>query len=140
MVAIEAGVEGLFFSQKPPGDAGFEEPRGDISVGLTGVFSGFRALFDLVFHGLESGGLEVVKNAIGQDVGMAQVGQVRGKSGELQQGFEGKKAGFDAPTAAIDSPEMSVGIAVFVRQGGQQDFRFAPRQVETNKPVGNHGR
>lgn len=89
-------------AQKPLANAVLEEPGGDVPVWLVIVFPLSVELFDFRFEGFQCGGLEVEKNERGKDVGVAQIGQVGGKIGDLEERFEGEEAGFDAPPCGIN--------------------------------------
>lgn len=89
-------------AQKPRTDSRFEQPCEDVPVGLVIEFSVPVDLPDLGFEGFQQGGLEVKKQERGENVGVAQIGQVGRKIGDLEERLEDKKAGFDAPTGGIN--------------------------------------
>lgn len=141
MVALDAGLHlGGFVVQKPAREALFHQARRDVPIGPAVVLSPLVDFFDGPFEGPEAGGLDVVKGENGEDVLMAQFGQVGGKIGELEKGFEGEKAGFDAPAQAVKAAKMGVWVPPFVQQRGQQHFDLARREHKTDEPIGERRR
>lgn len=130
----DAALNFGFVAQKPVRDSDFEQTRGDVSIGLIIEFSSPVEAFDFWFDRSQRGGEEVEKSQGGKDVGMAQIGQMRREIGELEERFEDKKTGFDAPSQGINSSKMGVWKLFWVGQGGQKHFSFARRQVNTNEP------
>lgn len=81
--------------------------------------------------------MQVVQDEVAIDVLPAIIDGICGEVGELQEGFDDKKAGFYAPAFAVYFAEFRPVILLFIEQGGEQDFGFAIGQGNTDKAVGD---
>lgn len=106
--ALDFGLVFCLIAQEPAQDPEFEQAGGDVPVGLVIVPSPTVDLLGFLLDRPERGGQQVEKSEGREDVGMDQPGQVRREIGELEEGFEDKKAGLDAPTRGINPGKLGV--------------------------------
>jgi len=96
----------------------FEQPSGDVAVGLVIVLALFVYFFDFTLFCCKKDGLDIVLDKVRIDILPTIIDSIGRKVGQLQKGFDDVEASLDAPALAVYFREITVFEAFGIKQRG----------------------